>query len=98
MDDMGNILAVLRTPPAQTYTNVTFPEGFTVARWAPAWQKTVPRLTAAELRRRGRPSGQIQQRARAGVDNLEGLLFPDTYQIGGSETEAQIVAAPGRSR
>ena len=28
---MGNVLGRLRTPPSETYTKVTFPEGFTVA-------------------------------------------------------------------
>ena len=31
---MGNVLGRLRTPPEQTYTKVTFPEGFTVAQMA----------------------------------------------------------------
>ena len=30
-DHMGNMLGRLRTPPSETYTKVTFPEGFTVA-------------------------------------------------------------------
>ena len=29
-DHMGNLMRVLRTPPAETYTTVTFPEGFTL--------------------------------------------------------------------
>ena len=33
-DHMGNVLGRLRTPPEQTYTKVTFPEGFTVAQIA----------------------------------------------------------------
>ena len=33
-DHMGNVLGRLRTPPGQTYTRVTFPEGFTLARMA----------------------------------------------------------------
>ena len=31
-DHMGNVLGRLRTPPGQTYTKVTFPEGFTLER------------------------------------------------------------------
>ena len=33
-DHMGNIMRVLRTPPSETFTKVTFPEGFTVERMA----------------------------------------------------------------
>ncbi len=36
-------------------------------------------------------SGKIRSELAPGVTDLEGLLFPDTYQIGGSETEEQIV-------
>ena len=90
MDDMGNIVAALRTSPAQTFTNVTFPEGYAVARMGARLEKTVPRLTAANFVAAA-TSGQIQSELAPGVGNLEGLLFPDSYQIGGSETEAQIV-------
>jgi UPF0755 protein len=91
MDDMGNIVAALRTSPTQTFTNVTFPEGYAVARMGARLEKTVPRLTAANFVA-ATTSGQIQSELAPGVNNLEGLLFPDSYQIGGSETEAQIVA------
>ena len=91
MDDMGNIVAALRTSPTQTFTNVTFPEGYAVARMGARLEKTVPRLSAANFVAAA-TSGQIQSELAPGVSNLEGLLFPDSYQIGGSETEAQIVA------
>ena len=91
MDDMGNIVAALRTSPTQTFTNVTFPEGYAVARMGARLEKTVPRLSAANFVAAA-TSGQIQSELAPGVGNLEGLLFPDSYQIGGSETEAQIVA------
>lgn len=91
MDDLGNIVAALRTSPAQTFTNVTFPEGYAVSRMGARLEKTVPRLTAANFVAAA-TSGQIQSALAPGVSNLEGLLFPDSYQIGGSETEAQIVS------
>ena len=52
-DHMGNVLGRLRTPPGQTYTKVTFPEGFTVAKMAERLDSTVDRLTADRLPRRG---------------------------------------------
>jgi peptidoglycan lytic transglycosylase G len=91
MDDLGNIVAALRTSPAQTFTNVTFPEGYAVSRMGARLEKTVPRLSAANFVAAA-TSGQIQSALAPGVNNLEGLLFPDSYQIGGSETEAQIVS------
>ena len=87
----GERRAALRTSPTQTFTNVTFPEGYAVARMGARLEKTVPRLTAANFVAAA-TSGQIQSELAPGVDNLEGLLFPDSYQIGGSETEAQIVS------
>src|SRR5690606_9576860 len=33
-DHMGNVLARLRSPPAETYHRVTFPEGFTIEQMA----------------------------------------------------------------
>ncbi len=59
MDDMGNIVAALRTSPTQTFTNVTFPEGYAVARMGARLEKTVPRLTAANFVAAA-TSGQIQ--------------------------------------
>ena len=48
-DHMGNVLGRLRTPPGQTYTKVTFPEGFTVAKMAERLDVTVDRLTATDF-------------------------------------------------
>ena len=53
IDDMGNIVAALRTSPTQTFTKVTFPEGYAVARMGARLEKTVPRLDGGRLRRRG---------------------------------------------
>ena len=88
---MGNIVAALRTPPAQTFIKVTFPEGYAVAQMAARLEETVPRLTAAKFSPRRR-AARSRASSRQGVGSLEGLLFPDTYQIAGNETEAQIVA------
>ena len=94
LDNMGNIVSVLRTPPAQTFRNVTFPEGFTLADMAkrvanelPALQMKVPVFEQVAYTGEG-----VAARLKpADVASLEGLLFPDTYQIAGNETEAQLV-------
>jgi UPF0755 protein len=90
-DDLGNIVAALRTSPGQTFTNVTFPEGYAVARMGARLEKTVPRLTAANFVAAA-TGGQIRSELAPEVTDLEGLLFPDSYQVGGSETEAEVVA------
>lgn len=90
-DHMGNVLARLQTPPDQTYQRVTFPEGFTVEQMADRLAEEIPRLdrdafvaaaTDGSIRSRFSPPGR---------NSLEGLLFPDTYQISNADNEAQVV-------
>jgi UPF0755 protein len=90
-DHVGNVLAGLRTPPEQTYVSVTFPEGFTLQQMSERLQETQPRLSAdafmsaafaPEVRSAFRP---------AGINTLEGLLFPDTYQVSNADNEGQVV-------
>lgn len=91
-DNAGSIVEALSTPPAQTFISVTFPEGMTVAQMAQRLSEKMTfmkpedfiaaansRDTASELR----PKSQT---------SLEGLLFPDTYQISGDDTESRVVA------
>jgi UPF0755 protein len=49
-DHVGNLLAVLRTPPAQTYTSVVFPEGFTVGQMARRLADRLPGVDAERFR------------------------------------------------
>jgi UPF0755 protein len=90
-DHMGNILSRLRTPPERTFTRVTFPEGFTVRQMSVRLGSVVDRMTSmgfldaaqnGEIRPKFLPEGQT---------SLEGLLFPDTYQVSNSESEAQVI-------
>ncbi|MFM7745697.1 MAG: endolytic transglycosylase MltG [Actinomycetota bacterium] len=94
-DHMGDIMGVLNTPPAQTFVNVTFPEGYTIEQIAARLAEKVPRLDAATF---------VQQTAAGVVTSdfgpvspptgpvaLEGLLFPDTYQISGDDSAARVI-------
>ena len=89
-DDMGNIVKSLRTSPTRTFSNVTFPEGYAVARMGARLERDAPRLSADRFVAAA-TSGKIRSELAPTVTDLEGLLFPDTYQIGGGETEDQIV-------
>jgi UPF0755 protein len=90
-DHMGNVLGRLRTPPGQTYTKVTFPEGFTVTKMAERLQTSVDRLSADEFLAAA-SSGTIRSSFQpAGVTSLEGMLFPDTYQVSNAEGEGQVL-------
>lgn len=90
-DHMGNVLGRLNTPPSQTYTKVTFPEGFTVDRMAERLDATVDRMSADDFRTAATDPVISSSWRPAGVTTLEGLLFPDTYQVSNAESEAQVV-------
>lgn len=90
-DHMGNVLGRLRTPPARTFTRVTFPEGFTIDQMAARLDAQVVRMTADGFRTAATDGGLRSRFLPPGVNTLEGLLFPDTYQISNSESEGQVV-------
>lgn len=89
-DHMGNVLARLRTPPDQTYQRVTFPEGFTIEQMAARLEDTQPRLSADAFVDAAN-SPFVPARFRGPNASLEGLLFPDTYQVSNADNEAQVV-------
>ena len=90
-DHMGNVLGRLRTPPSQTYTQVTFPEGFTVGEIAQRLAADGPRMSVGNFQRAAANPEIVANLRPPGVTSLEGLLFPDTYQISNSESEAQAI-------
>ncbi len=88
---MGDVLARLRTPPGQTYFRVTFPEGFTIEQMAERLDESSERLDAEAFLAAAR-SPLVPARFRGpGEASLEGLLFPDTYQVSNADNEAQVV-------
>ena len=95
---MGNILGRLRTPPEQTYTKVTFPEGFTVAQIAARLDRDMATMTEADFLAAAADPAVVPRLRPPGVTSLEGLLFPDTYQVSNGESEAQVVGPDGRPR
>ena len=90
-DHMGNVLARLKTPPAETTTNVTFPEGFTIAQMGRRVEGVVERMDEAEFIASANSSSVISRWLPPGVDTLEGLLFPDKYSVSNAESEAQLI-------
>jgi len=90
-DHMGNVMRVLRTPPSETFTKVTFPEGYTYEKMALRLQEKVPRLSSADFNNAA-TQGLLRSRFQPeGVNSLEGLLFPDTYQVSNGESEADVI-------
>jgi UPF0755 protein len=90
-DHMGNVLGRLRTSPDQTFGKVTFPEGFTIQQMADRLAEEQPRLDAATFIAAANSASVTSAYRPAGVTSLEGLLFPDTYQVSNADNEAQVV-------
>jgi len=95
---IGNIMKVLNTSPAATFTKVTFPEGFTVVKIGSRLEEKISRITEQDFLTAANnvdfvsaygpsDSGRIADAAF----RLEGLLFPDTYQISGDESAGSII-------
>jgi UPF0755 protein len=90
-DHIGNVLARLRTPPDETYIQVTFPEGFTIEQMAARLAEEQPRLSAAAFVAAANAPDVISALRPGGITSLEGLLFPDTYQVSNADNEGQVV-------
>ena len=94
-DHVGNILRVLRTPPNETLTKVTFPEGFTLEQIAERLGEEIKSVTESDfLTKTGGTAAEISAVRSIyqpeSVTTLEGLLFPDTYLVSGDETATQV--------
>lgn len=88
---MGSVLDALERPPVPASKRLTIPEGLTVQE-AVALADKVPWLSSERLATLV-ASGSVRSRwAPEGVTSLEGLLFPDTYQIDENEDEADLLA------
>jgi len=92
-DHMGNIMRVLSTPPEETFTTVTFPEGFTITQMANRLAEVMPRVLVGDFVAAATDGSVISEIAEVpdGTLSLEGLLFPDTYQVSNGESAVQIV-------
>jgi UPF0755 protein len=81
---------VLRTPPSLTYTNVTFPEGFTLEKMSERLASKLPRFDSAAFMTAVGDGSVRSSIEPDGVTSLEGLLFPDTYRISADETPSHV--------
>jgi len=95
LDHVGNILRILRTPPNETLTKITFPEGFTLAQMAQRLGDEVKSVNESDfLLKTGDTPAEISAVRSVyqpeSITSLEGLLFPDTYLINGDQTATQV--------
>ena len=89
-DHVGNLMRVLRTPPSLTYTKVTFPEGLTLAKMSERLSAKLPRTDPLAFMTAVTDGSVRSPLLPQGATSMEGLLFPDTYQISADETPAHV--------
>ena len=90
-EHMGNVMRILSTPPSETYTTVTFPEGYTYERMGARLEEKVPRLSAVEFATASTDGSVRSAWQPPEITSLEGLMFPDTYQVSNGESERQVI-------
>jgi len=91
-DNAGDIVQALSTPPAQTFISVTFPEGMSVAQMGERLAEKMVFMKFDEFLAAANGTEIVSSLRPKNITSLEGLLFPDTYQISGDDTEARVVA------
>ena len=87
----GSIIETLSTPPAQTFISVTFPEGMTVDQMAQRLSEKMTFMKSEDFLAAANSPDTVSSLRPKSVTSLEGLLFPDTYQISGDDTESRVV-------
>jgi len=90
-DNAGSIIETLSTPPAQTFISVTFPEGMTVDQMAQRLSEKMTFMKPEDFLAAANSPDTVSSLRPKSVTSLEGLLFPDTYQISGDDTESRVV-------
>ena len=91
-DNAGSIVETLSTPPAQTFISVTFPEGMTVDQMAQRLSEKMTFMSTEQFIAAAKSPDTVSSLLPKSVTSLEGLLFPDTYQISGDDTEFRVVS------
>lgn len=89
-DHVGNVMGRLGVPPAQTSRSVTFPEGFTLSQMARRVGTEFETLTADGFIAATEGEYVLPWGLEPGTP-LEGLLFPDTYEVSNADTESQVI-------
>jgi UPF0755 protein len=88
---MGDVVAALGEGPEIVFERLTVPEGLTVEEIG-ARVEDIERFSSERFLELAE-SGSVRSKYQPeGVDSLEGLLFPDTYQVDPREDEAAVLA------
>ncbi len=82
----------LKAGPPRITRNLTIPEGYTIRQMAAAVAALPDLHLSASRFLAAATSGEVRSPYEpAGVNNLEGLLFPDTYLVTQGETEVDVL-------
>ena len=88
----GPVISALESGPKILTVRLVVPEGYTVARIADAVGKLPGLNLSAAKFMAAATDGAVRSRYEpAGVNNLEGLLFPATYLVRQGETESELL-------
>ena len=88
---MGDVVAALSEGPELVFDRLTVPEGLTLEKISERVEE-IERFSSERFLEVAE-SGSVRSKYQPdGVDSLEGLLFPDTYQLDPREDEAALVA------
>ena len=88
----GSVISALESGPKILTDRLVVPEGFSVAQIAAAVGRLPGlNLSAAKFLAAATDGSVRSQYEPQGVNNLEGLLFPATYQVRQGETESEIL-------
>ena len=88
----GPVISALEAGPKILTARLVVPEGYTVARIADSVGKLPGVNLSAAKFLAAATDGTVRSRYEpAGVNNLEGLLFPATYQVRQGETESELL-------
>jgi UPF0755 protein len=88
----SSVIAAIDKPPVVLVDKLTIPEGYTLNQIAAAVAALPGLHLSAQKFVSAASSGQVRSPYEpAGVNNLEGLLFPATYDISQGETEVDVL-------
>ena len=88
----GSAIAKLEAGPQLVTDTLRIPEGYTISQIAAAVAALPDVHLSASRFLAAASSGEVRSPYEpAGVNNLEGLLFPDTYQVQQGESEVELL-------
>lgn len=89
-ESFGSVIKKLKAGPATTFDRLTIPEGYTLKQIATRVGQLPGRSADAFMA--AATSGTIRSEFQPpSINNLEGLIFPDTYFVDRTDTEADIL-------